>query len=124
MDVTKSSAGEAVGLQPCIIMVRSIALNINYTPMHQTHVIASETKVLRSTAGRGPVYLLPLNWASLLNVSKSSAGEAVGLQPCSLMDRSIAHDICYTPMYQTIVVAAETKVLRSTAGRVQDVRFP
>ena len=85
--------------------------------MHQTIVVASETKVLRSTAGRGTVYLLPLNWASLLNVSQSSAGEAVGLQPCIIMVRSIAFDIGYTPMHQTIVVASETKVLRSTAGR-------
>ena len=36
----------------------------------------------------------------------------------------IALDICYTPMYQTIVVEAEKKVLRSTAGRVQYIRFP
>ena len=60
MDFSQSSAGEAVGLQPCKIMVRSIALNISYTPMHKTIVIASETKELRSTAGRGTVYLLPL----------------------------------------------------------------
>ena len=106
MDFSQSSAGEAVGLQPCKIMVRSIAFDIGYTPMHQTIVVASETKVLRSTAGRGTVYLLPLNWASLLNVSQSSAGEAVGLQPCMIMVRSIALDICYTPMHQTIEVAS------------------
>ena len=87
-------------------MVRSIALNISYTPMHQTIVVASETKVLRSTAGRGTVYLLPLNCASLLNVSQKSAGEAVDMQPCIIMVRSIAFDICYTPMHQTIVVAS------------------
>ena len=87
-------------------MVRSIALNISYTPMHQTIVIASETKELRSTAGRGTVYLLPLELASLLNVSQSSAGEAVGLQPCRIMVHSIALDIRYTPMHQTIEVAS------------------
>ena len=43
-----------------MIMVRSIALDIRYTPMHQTIEVASETKVLRSTAGRDEVYLLPL----------------------------------------------------------------
>ena len=43
-------------------MVRSIALNIRYTPIHETHVVASETKVLRSTAGRDAVYLLPLEF--------------------------------------------------------------
>ena len=41
-------------------MVRSIAFDIGYTAMHQTIVVASETKVLRSTAGRDAVYLLPL----------------------------------------------------------------
>ena len=85
--------------------------------MHQTIVVASETKVLRSTAGRGTVKLLPLKQASLLNASESNAGEAVGLQPCKIMVRSIAFDMRYTPMHQTIVVVSETNVLRSTAGR-------
>jgi len=41
-----------------------------------------------------------------LNVSQSSAGEAAGLQPCRILVRSIALDICYTPMHQTIEVAS------------------
>ena len=40
------------------------------------------------------------------------------------MVRAIALDIRYTPMYQTIVMKAETKVLRSTAGRVQYISVP
>ena len=43
-------------------MVLSIAFDISDTPMHQTIVVASETKVLRSTAGRDAVYLLPLEF--------------------------------------------------------------
>jgi len=60
LNASQSSAGDAVGLQPCRIMVRSIAFDIRYTLMHQTIEVASETKVLRSTAGRDAVYLLPL----------------------------------------------------------------
>ena len=60
MDVSKSSAGEAVGLQPCGFMVRSIALDIRYTPMYQTIIVKAETKVLRSATGRGAGYPVPL----------------------------------------------------------------
>jgi len=45
-------------------MVRMIALDMRYTPMYQTIVVKSETKVLRSTAGRVQYIRFPLNWAS------------------------------------------------------------
>ena len=41
-------------------MVRMIALDMRYTPMYLTIVVKAETKVLRSTAGRGAGYPVPL----------------------------------------------------------------
>jgi len=97
-------------------MVRSIANNISYLLLYQTIVVASETKVLRSTAGWGAGYPVPLELGFMNGVSNSSSVGAVGLQPFRFIVLMLANNICYTPMYQAIVVAAETKVLRSTAG--------
>ena len=50
-------------------------------PMHQTIVVTAEKKELRSTAGWNAGYPVLLELALWLDVNKSSAGEAVGLQP-------------------------------------------